>query len=807
MWVRAVLRRHWRSTVFLALFAGLAAGAVMTAAAYSRRAHTVVERRLVAAAVPDGSFQSCPPGIDPSEDISPCLGFESNGEAFDGLVASQHVSAAKLSVGFAVALRGSAALSRQPLFASAVAAEHGEIANVHIARGESVGDLPIDGVVLGESSARAASATLGDEISLAVCDVFSGAADDCGPVGKLRVAGLARLEGDILPPRAAPPGFEPTPTTFGVFTTLDWWRIHTDGREGFHTTSFRLADGSTFADVRTDLASLLPGWTTLVTPYEDVTVQSALREATKLQARTLFVVALILLVAGAVFVGQALLRQVPRELHQQATLTAVGLDRRTFLVGAALRAVPIAALAGAIAVVAATVASVFGPTGLAGRAEVERGLRPDVPVLLGGAVGVVTFVECAVVAAAWRVTRVRAAGPRRGRRVPGGLPPALQAGLLLGRGRGGTRTLVASTAGVAVAVAAVVWAGVITASLARVVATPERYGASWDYGVGMPNSAGDFADLTAEVRADPLVTDAASLTHVGPVDVAPASPFYVVTLEPLKGELGPIVLEGRTPAAPDEIAVGRQTLEELGLAIGDMLEALPILAAVDDGDGATQPGSTIGPFRIVGTVLVSNNDTTAGPGTGMITTSDVRERLDPGSTGEIVVRVDPSAKREDLLASFAERYGADLTVPTPQSDIRNYDAIASIPTVIALLVCALGIAALVNTLIVSVRRRRRPLAVLRTLGFTSGQIVQAVLAQAAVIAVVGVAVGIPLGAVSGAQTWETRADELGVVAGAVVPGLLLAAVAVGPLVVVHAIALWPGMRAGRDDLGRALRAE
>jgi hypothetical protein len=39
-WLRAqaVLRRQWRATVFLAVFAGLAGGAVMSAWSYSRRA-------------------------------------------------------------------------------------------------------------------------------------------------------------------------------------------------------------------------------------------------------------------------------------------------------------------------------------------------------------------------------------------------------------------------------------------------------------------------------------------------------------------------------------------------------------------------------------------------------------------------------------------------------------------------------------------------------------------------------------------------------------------------------------------------
>ena len=42
-----------------------------------------------------------------------------------------------------------------------------------------------------------------------------------------------------------------------------------------------------------------------------------------------------------------------------------------------------------------------------------------------------------------------------------------------------------------------------------------------------------------------------------------------MTIDPVKGDIAPTVVEGRPPAADDEIALGRDTLREANAAIGD----------------------------------------------------------------------------------------------------------------------------------------------------------------------------------------------------------------------------------------------
>ena len=70
----------------------------------------------------------------------------------------------------------------------------------------------------------------------------------------------------------------------------------------------------------------------------------------------------------------------------------------------------------------------------------------------------------------------------------------------------------------------------------------------------------------------------------------------------------------------------------------------------------------------------------------------------------------------------------------------------------------------------SVRRRRRDLAILKTLGFTGRQLATAVAVQAGVAAVIGCAVGIPAGIALGRVLWDLFAAEISAVPDPTVPG-------------------------------------
>lgn len=103
-----------------------------------------------------------------------------------------------------------------------------------------------------------------------------------------------------------------------------------------------------------------------------------------------------------------------------------------------------------------------------------------------------------------------------------------------------------------------------------------------------------------------------------------------------------------------------------------------------------------------------------------------------------------------------------------------------------------AVVALGLTLMASVRRRRRDLAVLRTLGFTQRQLAAAVAWKASVAALVGVIVGVPLGIALGRWLWALFAREIYAVPEPTVPVLQVALVALGAPVLANMVAALPG---------------
>ena len=137
-----------------------------------------------------------------------------------------------------------------------------------------------------------------------------------------------------------------------------------------------------------------------------------------------------------------------------------------------------------------------------------------------------------------------------------------------------------------------------------------------------------------------------------------------------------------------------------------------------------------------------------------------------------------------------------LPVQRP-AEIVNYKSMGTMPAVLAGGVAAGTVAALGLTLVASVRRRRRDLALLKTLGFTRGQLAAAVAWQSTVVAVVGLVVGVPLGIAAGRWLWLAFARELSAVPDPVVPAASIALAAVAALVLANLVAAVPGRQAAR----------
>ena len=96
------------------------------------------------------------------------------------------------------------------------------------------------------------------------------------------------------------------------------------------------------------------------------------------------------------------------------------------------------------------------------------------------------------------------------------------------------------------------------------------------------------------------------------------------------------------------------------------------------------------------------------------------------------------------------------------------------------------------------RRRRRDLAVLKTLGLTRTQVIRMVSWQASALAVAALLAGLPLGVLAGRWSWDLFAGSVGVARQAEVPVPLVLLTVPAALLLANLIAAIPGWAAARS---------
>ena len=93
------------------------------------------------------------------------------------------------------------------------------------------------------------------------------------------------------------------------------------------------------------------------------------------------------------------------------------------------------------------------------------------------------------------------------------------------------------------------------------------------------------------------------------------------------------------------------------------------------------------------------------------------------------------------------------------------------------------------------------------MGLARRGVYQAISVQAGALALVGAAIGIPLGVVAGRALWRGLARTLGVVVTVEVPWTAIFLATVATCVVLALLALVPARRVARTPPAHALRAE
>jgi hypothetical protein len=507
------------------------------------------------------------------------------------------------------------------------------------------------------------------------------------------------------------------------------------------------------------------------------------------------------LVGGGVLVGQALVRAVSASAADLPTWRAIGADRSL-----AMRALVLPSLfsgcVGALVCVAVAIGlSSRFPLGTARDYDLDLGTHADWLVLgVAVAIVLVAALTIAAVTAWWRVTRVESEATRPSlvdRLVaPLSRTPSLMIGARLASEPGHGRRAVPVRSALVGAIAGVI--GVVgcftfRAGINDAVHEPRRSGVVWDHELAAGESVIPPTIFTTVERNDDVAAALdARWERAVPVDGRPTPVFGT---KPVKGGMSLVLLRGRAPSGPDEIAFAPTTMTALHLAVGDRVRV---------GDGGARA-------TVVGEALLPTTSHTSYDQSGWMTAAGLTRAVGaPNDNGEdyLLVRwrdgIDVTAAQRRISKLDPDLFSQPATLPTAVADLSRID---DLPLALGAFFALLACATVAHALVTTVRRRRHDLAVLRAMGFTRRQTRGAIVWQSTLLAIVGLVVGVPVGIAVGRITWRWLADDFPIVY--VPPVALLAVVGVGliSIAVANALAAGPAHAATRIRPAEALRVE
>ncbi len=814
--LRAEFRTRWKSAGALALVAGIAGAVTLAAVAGARRTTTAFERFRSATDAedilvnPDNGAESALrseavarlPGVAAAAKLTGLAVFDPFGRTLEevfGPIALASDRAALVTIGRPKLLEGRIP---KPHHADEILVDRTFVTRY----GLGVGDTWRVAAATNRAPQVDISMDLVRQIRRRMRDhTLEGEFLDL----RMRIVGVGIIQSSILTDQ----GFE---NPWALFSP-EFLRRHPTVVVPYWAELVRFRPGANVGRFQRRVEALVPG--EAVAFQTIANTRAKVERAVRPQSGALGAFAIVVGLTGLLVIAQTLVRQTTLDAVDHAALRAIGASRRQLFLLAMGRTVPASFVAALIAVLGAFALSPLTPIGAARVAEPDPGFAFNTPVLLLGALALLVVILLIETIPAWRTSRSMSdtAPTSRPSRISGllattGASPVIATGVRMALEPGAGRTAVpvrTTIASAFFAIAAVTGAVVVAASLNHLVDTPGLYGWNWDVSLQV---SGEDAVLTAAnqraagdlLAGDPAVAHSSTLA-LSAVEID-GHQIPAVGIDPRHPRPGPSMPEGRAPRTGGEIALGARTQRSLGVGIGDRVTVV---------DQAGKQGL----MRVVGRVVLPGLGTYSGsdktsPGEGAVVTQTALRRLGPdfgrnhilvdfraGTTGSqqaaVIRNARAASNTDDVIVSRA----------LEPSDVLAYRDVRSTPIVLSTVLALLAMMTLAHGLISSVRRRRRELALLKTLGFTRRQVSSTVAWHASTVVAVALLFGIPLGIAVGRWAWTALANDLGTVVVPVVPWVIFALAIPALLLVANVVAYIPGRIAARLRPATALRGE
>jgi ABC-type lipoprotein release transport system permease subunit len=777
MWARSELGRRWRALVALGIIAGIAAGLALAAMAGARRTSTAYGRWRTATAAPDAILFGTQVGIE-NADYTPVLALP---EVVDGgLFALTPVGVTKPGIG-----------GLQP-------------GDFHLYRTLSrpllvEGRLPnparVDEIVVNRAAMSHYHLRIGQQLtvdsSTDVAAVFAGGALKGGPSTRATIVGAGDSMMDLI--------FQPDEP--GLITSGEYLRRFQEIPRATNLV-VRLKPGTNVTAFHQRAAAAMK--------VPDIPVRNLgedrkrITHGTDLERTGLLLFAAAVALAGMVLVGQALTRTVYGLTESVPALRAVGFTGSNVVLGTLLPMTLTGAAGVLVALATAVAFSSRFPVGLARRLDPDLGVHIDWWVLAPGVALLAALVLAASAFAASRAVRaaerpvVMAPGSplMRAIRRAGPLPVAIGAGLALESGRGERALPVRpAIAGAVAGILGIVGALGLVRGIDDAVTHPPRSGQFWD-AVVYPDESHPIPGLAAAVRSDGRVGEVAEIVRI-PLDVNGAG-LPVYSVDPVRGNPSFVVLHGRAPASPEEAAIGPASAKALHKGIGDQVR-------ISGSDGTTAT------MKVVGTTLLPQTPHTSFDQGVWVSKAAGRRfagNIDQAAPDDVIVATArPGVKPAALVDHLHEAIGVEVEGSGPPQDVLFLRNVRTLPRALAAFLAVLAVAALGHALVTAVRRRRHDLAVLRAIGFRPRQSAACIFWQAITVALVGLALGIPIGVVVGRLSWRWVADSTPLLYVAPIAALAILIAIPAAIVLANLLAAYPARRAAGVRPAEVLRTE